>query len=219
MYAHYYAVQHFYSDKFVDLRSVHRLRSNMASSSSVEIQLVRAASQTPELVVEVPFGFRGPVKFNDYQHFDRLASILGLVSKAGVKAWMASDSFKPAYDELIHDWINSQWDKAVDGMRRKKAPTLKQITDTISKAPKERYESPTGVINKDNFVEIDHYALCLVRLRAANESHFNGLFRGKAYSDEHKDQRLWQAMLRGGSEAWARRKRSVKLTPDEEMYA
>ncbi|KFY86822.1 hypothetical protein V500_07368 [Pseudogymnoascus sp. VKM F-4518 (FW-2643)] len=189
----------------------------MSSSTNTENQPVEPALQTPDPPKVETGSLRGAVKFNDYQHFDRLACILGLGNKAAVQAWMASDSFKPAYDELVRDWISSQWDKAVDGMRRKRAPTLKQITDAISKAP-ERYTSPTGIIDKTNFVEIDHYALCLVLLRAANESNFNGLFRGKTCSDEHKDQRLWQAMLRGGAEAWRRRKRSVKLTPGEEMY-
>lgn len=198
---------------------VHCRRSKMSSPATTENQEGRSASQTPELVDEVPSGFRGPVKSNDFKHFDRLAHIFSLSNKTEVKAWMASNSFKPAYDELVHDWINLQWDKAVDGMRRKRAPTLNQIVDRISKAPKERYVSPTGVINKKGFSEIDHYALCLVRLRAANESNFNGLFRGKACSNKHKDQRLWQAMLRGGDEAWRERKKRVKLTPGEEMYA
>lgn len=159
-----------------------------------------SVSEPLVLVDVVPFGFRDPVKFNDYQRFDRLAYILGLDNKAAVKAWMASDSFKPAYDELVRDWIDSLWDKAVDGMRRKKTPPLKQITQAISKAP-ERYTSATGVVDKTDFVEINHYALCLVLLPAANETNPNGVFRGKTCSDENKYQRLWQAMLRGGAEA------------------
>ncbi|OBU00072.1 hypothetical protein VE01_01877 [Pseudogymnoascus verrucosus] len=190
----------------------------MASPSIAEDQAAMSASEITVLVDVVPFGFRDPVKFNDYQSYGRLAYILGLDNKAAVKAWMASESFKPAYDELVCDWIDLQWDKAVDGMRRKRAPTLKQITQRISKAP-ERYTSATGVVDKTNFVEIDHYALCLVLLRAANETNPNGVFRGKTCSDENKDQRLWQAMLRGGTEAWYHRKRRVKLTPGEEMYA
>lgn len=185
----------------------------MAAFTSTENQLARSASQTLELIDVVRPCFREPVKFNDYQHFDRLAYILGLNNKAGVKAWMASDSFKPAHDELVRDWISSLWDKAVDGMRRKKAPSLKQVVIAISKGPEDRYKSSTGVIDKTDFVEIDHYALCLVLLRAANTSNFNGLFRGYTCSDEHKDQRLWQAMLRGGKDAWYHRKRSVKSTP------
>ncbi|OBT66786.1 hypothetical protein VE03_04120 [Pseudogymnoascus sp. 23342-1-I1] len=191
----------------------------MATPTSPENQPARSPSKTPEPIDAVRPGFREPVKFNDYQHYDRLAFILGLDNKESVKAWMASDSFKPAYDELVRDWINSQWDKAVDGMRRKKAPSLRQVADAISKAPGERYTSPTGVVDKTGFGEMDHYALCLVRLRAANESNANGLFRGKACSNEHKDQRLWQAMLRGGATAWYHRKRRVKLTSGEEMYA
>ncbi|OBT57524.1 hypothetical protein VE04_02113 [Pseudogymnoascus sp. 24MN13] len=155
----------------------------MASPSITEDQAAMSASEITVLVDVVPFGFRDPVKFNDYQSFDRLAYILGLNNKAAVKTWMASESFKPAYDELVRDWIDLQWDKAVDGMRRKRAPTLKQITQRISKAP-ERYTSATGVVDKTNFAEIDHYALCLVLLRAANETNPNGVFRGKTCSNE-----------------------------------
>lgn len=213
MYTNYSTAHRFYFERFADTCSIHHPQSKMAPPTVTENQPVRSASQTPELIDVVRPCFREPVKSNDHQHFDRLAYILGLDNKAGVKAWMASDSFKPAYDELVRDWISSQWDRAVDGMRRKKAPTLKEITDAISKAPEDRYKSPTGVIKKTDFVEIDHYALCLVLLRAANVSNFNGLFSRYTCSDEHKDQRLWQAMLRGGKEAWYHRKRSVKSTP------
>ncbi|OBT85643.1 hypothetical protein VE02_05785 [Pseudogymnoascus sp. 03VT05] len=152
----------------------------MAPPSIAEDQAAMSTSDITVFVDVVPFGFRDPVKFNDYHGFDRLAYFLGLDNKAAVKTWMASNPFKPAYDELVRDWINSLWDKAVDGMRR--------------------------VIDKTNFVEIDHYALCLVLLRAANETNPNGVFRGKNCTDENKDQRLWQAMLRGGAEAWYHRK-------------
>ncbi|KFY04255.1 hypothetical protein V491_09410 [Pseudogymnoascus sp. VKM F-3775] len=188
-------------------------------SIKMEHKLFKYASPTPDPPKFERGGLNGVVKSNDWAHFDRLADVLGLGNKSAVKAWMASDSFKPAYDELVRDWIDSRWDKAVDGMRRKRAPTLKQISKEILNAPVERYTSRSGIVNKHNFREIDHYALCLVRLRAANEYNFNGIFRGKTCSDEGKDQRLWQAMQRGGAEAWAARKIRDRLTLDEGMYA
>ncbi|KFY10326.1 hypothetical protein V492_05077 [Pseudogymnoascus sp. VKM F-4246] len=183
----------------------------MASPSSVETQPRYFASPEPDMPKVEKDGLRGAVKFQDHQNFSRLAHILGLNSKAAVKVWMESDSFKPAYDELVRDWIESQWNKAVDGMRRKRGPTLKQVVKAISNAPEGRYTSPIGKTNKDNFAEIDHYALCLVRLRAANESSFHGIFLGKTCSDEDKDQRLWQAMLRGAANAWRSHKKTMKF--------
>ncbi|KFY25046.1 hypothetical protein V493_04875 [Pseudogymnoascus sp. VKM F-4281 (FW-2241)] len=195
----------------------------MSTPSSTQNQPGEPASQTLDPPKVERGGLRCAVKSTDYQNFDRLADILGLSNKAigiksntVVKAWMASDSFKPAYDELVRDWIVPLWDKAGDSLQRKPAPPLKRIVGAISKNP-ERYTSPTGVVDKTAFAALDHYALCLVRLRAANEFNANGLFRGKTCEQKQKDQRLWQAMMRGGTEAWRRRKRGDNLTEDEEM--
>lgn len=194
-------------------------RFDMPFPTGTEPQAEEASPQAPDSTKVERGGPKSAIKYKDYKAFDRLAHILGLDTKADlglsgrvcVKAWMASDSFKPAYDELVRDWIDSRWDKAVDGMTRKRAPKLNKIADAISKAP-ERYTSPTGVINKEGFGEIDHYALCLVRLRTANDSNPNGLFVGKTCSQEQKDKMLWQAMMRGGAEAWRVRKRRNRLS-------
>ncbi|KFY24849.1 hypothetical protein V493_04993 [Pseudogymnoascus sp. VKM F-4281 (FW-2241)] len=69
-----------------------------------------------------------------------------------------------------------------------------------------------------DFVEIDHYALCLVALRTSNTSSANGLFRGKTSSQEKMDQRLWQAMLRAVLDKRVERRAMETLSPHERRY-
>lgn len=128
----------------------------MSPSTSTVPQADDFSPQTPDPTKVNKEGPQGAIKYKGYATFAGLAHILGLDTKevyglsgkAAVKAWMASDSFKPAYDELVRDWIDSRWDKAIDGMIRKRAPRLKKIADAISQSP-ERYSSQSGIINKD----------------------------------------------------------------------
>ena len=64
-------------------------------------------------------GLRSPVKAGDFNNFIQLGYILGLGSKEDVKTWMESATFKPAFDGLLHEWIEPQRN-GVGNMGRKR---------------------------------------------------------------------------------------------------
>ena len=127
-------------------------------------------------------GLRGAVAPNDHKSYTRLGKILGLSNKQAVKEWMDSKAFKPAFQRLYDNWIVVQQDAARQAVKyRKRGPDLRAVVEAIDDpfaVTELRYTSLMGV-DLSEFYEIDHYALCLVELRASNKVRVNGLFRGK----------------------------------------
>lgn len=166
-------------------------------------------------------GLRGAVSPNDYKSFDRLAKILGLSDKNAVKEWLKGRAFYPAFNRLYKNWIEPQQEAAErSGTTRKRGPDLKAVVDAIDDPhaiAEERYISMTG-FDYSEFNELDHYALCLIALRASNISNAHGLFRGKTCSQEEMDQRLWQALLRASSDMTVERRKRKRVGPHERRY-
>lgn len=166
-------------------------------------------------------GLRGAVSPNDHNSYARLGKILGLGNKKSVKEWMNGRAFRPAFERLYKSWIEVQQDAASQsGTIRKRGPDLRAVVDAIADPhaiAEERYTSPTGV-DTSEFNELDHYALCLVALRASNMSSAQGLFRGKTCSQEEIDQRLWQAILRASSDMTIERRNKNRVGTHQSRY-
>lgn len=165
-------------------------------------------------------GLRGAVAPNDHKSYTRLGKILGLGNKQAVKEWMDSKAFKPAFQRLYDNWIVVQDAASQAGKYRKRGPDLRAVVDAIEDphaVAEMRYISPMGV-DSSEFYEIDHYALCLVALRASNKVRANGLFRGKTCSQKEMDQRLWQAILRATMDMTVHRRNKGKLSTYEMRY-
>jgi hypothetical protein len=51
-------------------------------------------------------------------------------------------------------------------------------------------------VDKSNFSEVDHYALCLYRLREENARGRDGIFKNYKLTEGDMEKRLWHTMLR-----------------------
>lgn len=166
----------------------------------------------------VASGLRGPVGLEDYRNLDRLAHILGLSDRDDVKAWMSSQVFRVAFDKLLQDWIEPEAEKtkALNTIRRR-APVFRMVVQYIEIAElsgTSRYNLIGGA-DISVYDEVDHYALCLTSLRLLNTTCNTGIFWGKTLTQEEMDQRLWQAILRGSSDAAKARKKIATQSADE----
>jgi SNF2 family DNA or RNA helicase len=151
----------------------------MADSRQIIIQ---------NLAVEGEDGTLPKVNSQTYKSLDRLGKALGLGGKAAVKSWTASEAFLPDYNELY---------EAVIKHRVNQGPLL----DVVQKAMfhGETYgdrKYSRARIDKSSFNDVNHYALCLYRLREENAKGRDGCFKKYNLTDGDMELRLWQAILR-----------------------
>jgi hypothetical protein len=127
-----------------------------------------------------------------------MARFLGLGSEKEVTDCLGSNTFKPYFDELYNNWIAIEKQRAAQkGSTRKQGPQLVAVQAAIANGERFGDEKYSGyLIDKSTFTEIDHYALCLFRLRKVNADNRSGLFRNKSLSESEIEVRLWMGMLR-----------------------
>lgn len=151
----------------------------MADSRQIIIQ---------NLVVDGETGTLPKVDSQTYKSLDRLGNALVLGGTVACKTWMASEAFQPDYDELYEAVIK---DRITQG----------PLLDVVQKA---MFHGATygdrkysrARINKSNFTDVDHYALCLYRLREENAKGRDGCYKNYNLTDGDMELRLWHAILR-----------------------
>lgn len=153
----------------------------------------------------------GPVPPGTHSSLERLGKYLGIGTANAVREWLNSPQFKPIYETLYNSAIL---------LRKKHRPDLqgpKLTAVQIAICDGEMYgdeKYSAHDLDTSNFEDIDHYALCLYRLRQKSKMSRNGIFRDKQMTDSQIETRLWQAMLRGGmdrSKAKASKQRTQEV--------
>jgi hypothetical protein len=123
-----------------------------------------------------------------YKSLDRLSKAVGLPSIAALKTWMSSDAFKPGYEEL--------YDAVIKG-RSGQGPALEIVQKALQNGENHGNRRFSRVrVDKSNFSEVDHYALCLYRLREENARGRDGIFKNYELTETDMEKRLWHTMLR-----------------------
>jgi hypothetical protein len=168
------------------------------------------ASKLTERDQEGPSGgLYGPVPAGASASYSRMAPYLGLANGRAVQAWMASTAFKPCFDELCKDHIiPAQQLAKLQGRTRPHGPVLPAVQLALEDGEAmgdERYSS-YDEIDKTDWTDVDHYALCLFRLKKRNMDNRDGLFRTKALPDNDMESRLWMAMMKASYEMAESRK-------------
>lgn len=137
----------------------------------------------------------GPVPANTHACLPRLAKYLGISTENALREWLDSAQFKPIYEALYNNAVlpRKLHNPSLQGP---KLPAVQTAIDSGEMHGDERYSGYE--LDISDFSELDHYALCLYRLRNKAKVSRGGIFRDKQMSDSQIDERLWQAMLRGG---------------------
>jgi hypothetical protein len=146
----------------------------------------------------------GNVPSDTYNSLKRLSMFLGLETEAAAKKWFESEQFKPIFDALYYKVIEPR----MLGSPAKQGPKLSAVQTAIIMGEGHGGRKYTGwKIDERGFDDIDHYALCLIRLREENRHSHGGIFRGKQMTDEQIEVRLWHAIMRETSQRSELRKR------------
>jgi hypothetical protein len=169
----------------------------MASNTRSKKHSIARSLMSSDEITEAP-GLTGMVPAGIYSNLDKLSLYLGLGTAAAVKGWMQSAAFKPHFDELYQSWLKPQQELAsTQNKSRKQGPQLPLVQAALTNGEFHGDEKYSGYhISKEGWSEIDHYALCLYRLRKANTDHRDGAFRNTSMSVAEMESRLWNAMLR-----------------------
>jgi hypothetical protein len=137
-------------------------------------------------------GLNGIVPPNTQTSLDRMSYFLGLGTATAVKEWMQSSAFKPHFDELYNSLLKPQQERVESQNEvKKQGPQLQIVQAALIDGERhgdERYSS--YYIDKQDWTEVDYYALCLYRLRKANTDHRNGVFRNASMSVTEMESRL-----------------------------
>jgi alkylated DNA nucleotide flippase Atl1 len=162
------------------------------------------ASKLTEKDQEGPSGgLHGPVPQGASTSYGRMAPYLGLTSAKAVKAWMASPAFKPCFDELCKDHIiPAQQLAKSQGRTRPHGPLLNAVQLALKDGEAlgdERYSSYYE-LDKTDWSDVDHYALCLFRLKKLNMDNRDGIFRSKVLPPSDMESRLWMAIMKASYE-------------------
>jgi hypothetical protein len=133
-----------------------------------------------------------------------------------MKEWMLSSAFKPHFDELHNSWLKPQQERANSRNKvQKQGPQLPIVQAALIGGERHGDERYSGYyIDKQDLTKVDHYALCLYRLRKANTDHRNGVFRNASMSVTEMESRLWCDMLRASYEMAKSRQDRRKSTDD-----
>jgi hypothetical protein len=162
-------------------------------------------------------GLHGPVPADTSSSLARMARYLGLQTPQAVTNWLRSPAFLPYFQELYDACIKPSQDLAAASSHpRKQGPQLSAVQNAIANGEKYGDQKYSGYyVDKSEFAEIDHYALCLFRLCRANTDGRDGVFRNKSMTEAEKEVRLWCAMLRATYDrATSRQQRQRKQSED-----
>jgi hypothetical protein len=146
-----------------------------------------------------------------------MAQYLGLQTSQAVSNWLQSPAFLPYFQELYDDCIKPSQDLAAASNRpRKQGPQLAAVQSVIADGEKFGDQKYSGYhVDKADFEEVDHYALCLYRLCKVNTDGRDGVFRGKTMSNVEKEARLWCAMLRATYDRASSRQNRQRKQPED----
>jgi len=136
-----------------------------------------------------------PVPADTYSFLEWLAKYLGIGTANAVREWLNSPQFKPTYETLYNTVIlpRKRHRPSLQG------PKLPAVQTAICDGEMHGDEKNSAHdLDTSTFEDIDHYALCLYRLRDKSKVSRGGIFRDKQMTDSQIDARLLQAMLRGG---------------------
>lgn len=164
-----------------------------------------------------PNGLHGPVPANTHSSLTRMAQYLGLQTSQAVNNWLQSPAFLPYFQELYGDCIKPSQDLAAASNRpRKQGPQLVAVQSAIADGENFGDQKYSGYhVDKTDFEEVDHYALCLYRLCKVNTDGRDGVFRGKTMSNVEKEARLWCAMLRATYDRASSRQNRQRKQPED----
>lgn len=161
--------------------------------------------------VGVNLGITGPLPTNTFRSVERLADAFGFGSTDAFKSWFDSPAFQLFYNEL-QTHIKQYEDPS---QPPRQGPTFAAVEKATYQGERNglmRYSSVYN-LNVSDFVEVDWYALCLVRMSQYNQRSRDGAFFGKKMSQSDIHCRLWQAILRTNYNlAPSRQVRSKKTT-------
>lgn len=147
----------------------------------------------------------GDIPSDTYHSLNRLSKFLGLETEEAAKQWFESAQFKPIFDALYHKVIEPR----ILVSPGKQGPQFTAVQNAITMGEGHGNRKYTGWrMDESGFDDIDHYALCLIRLREENKHSHGGIFRNKQMTDQQIEQRLWHAIMRETSQRSKLRKRA-----------
>lgn len=165
---------------------------------------------------QVKLSLNGQVPPNTHKSLNRLSDAFGLNSEDALADWMASGAFQKFYRILRENVKSMQPNEKA----QQQGPTLMAVKKAIANGEMDGVLKYSSELNMDTsqFVDIDWYAYCMVKLTAINSTYREGIFFGKNMTEHDIHVRLWQAILRANyAEAPSRRLRmNLGSSLDEE---
>ena len=122
-----------------------------------------------------------------------LRQALGFTSIAEFKAFLASNRFKPYFDEYASQWIIPQQERArAEGSSRPRGPGLEHVERRLLSGERPGQDKfSCRRPDKSNWDNVDHCALMLFEIREANMKSVEGLFYRTDLSERDIHQYIW----------------------------
>ena len=122
-----------------------------------------------------------------------LRQALGFTSTAEFKAFLASNRFKPYFDEYASQWIIPQQERArAEGSSRPRGPGLEHVERRLLSGERPGQDKfSCRRPDKSNWDNVDHCALMLFEIREANLKSVEGLFYRTDLSECDIHQYIW----------------------------
>ena len=133
-----------------------------------------------------------PVRSPDGKSEKGLADAFSFDSAKAFKEWERSDLVKPHWDEFHNDYLSPEWKKALaegageDEAKAVALPGAKGLIN-VQKALANIQKYNRTNVNKADWLQYDHQARLIHKMKIENTTNKDGIFYQKAMSENDRD--------------------------------